>query len=192
MLANKPDAALRNIQPYAGPGAGINETIKYARERWAAVLGDRGHALQRPLEEAHILKGNSHPEDAEKAGALGADAAWCRTMAPGRSTGAAASRSIALRRVEQEAKNRRENVLLEYGCGAARCCEKARAIGAMRPMDGKASVGDWFSARFPTVRPCHRFLIDELRSRWPGFGSHRCRSPTPKSSRSASRRALHF
>ena len=73
MLANNlPRFA--NIQPYAGPGAGLNDTIKFAREQMGGAFSwDEVKRYRDRWKKPLVLKGLLHPEDAEKAVALGVD-----------------------------------------------------------------------------------------------------------------------
>ena len=62
-----------NIQPYAGPArAERNYPVRPQGDGRRVFLG-RGEALSRPLEEADVVKGILHPEDAEKAVSIGID-----------------------------------------------------------------------------------------------------------------------
>ena len=63
-----------NIQPYAGPGAGLNDTIRFARkEMGGAFSWDEVKRYRDRWKKPLILKGLLHPEDAEMAVKIGAD-----------------------------------------------------------------------------------------------------------------------
>ena len=63
-----------NIQPYAGPGAGLNDTIRFARkEMGGAFSWDEVKRYRDRWKKPLIVKGILHPEDAEKAVSIGID-----------------------------------------------------------------------------------------------------------------------
>ena len=73
MLANNlPRFA--NIQPYAGPGATLNDTIRSARkEMGGAFSWDEVARYRDKWKKPLVVKGILHPADAEKAVSLGVD-----------------------------------------------------------------------------------------------------------------------
>ena len=86
-----------NIQPYAGPNAGLNETISFARkEMGGAFSWDEVARYRDKWKKPLVVKGILHPADAEKAVSLGVDGIWCRTTAAARSR-RCRRRSIACR-----------------------------------------------------------------------------------------------
>ena len=63
-----------NIQPYAGPGAGLNDTIRFARkEMGGAFSWDEVARYRDKWKRPMVVKGILHPADAEKAVSLGID-----------------------------------------------------------------------------------------------------------------------
>jgi (S)-mandelate dehydrogenase len=118
-----------NIQPYAGPGAGLNDTIRFARQEmggafsWDEVKRYRDR-WKRPL----ILKGILHPEDAEKAVSIGADGILVSNHG-GRSTETGRATIEALPEVVAEVGNRIP-IFVDGGVRRGTDVFKALALGA--------------------------------------------------------------
>jgi L-lactate dehydrogenase (cytochrome) len=188
MLANNlPRFA--NIQPYAGPGAGLNDTIKYARnEMGGAFSWDEVKRYRDRWKKPLILKGILHPEDAEKAVEIGADGVLVSNHG-GRQIEALPPPIDCVPAVVK-AVNKRATVLFDSGVRSGTDVARALALGADAALAGKAFL--WGLGALGSDGPGHviDLLIDELRSALGQIGAH-----SPAEARNVRVRhpgALHF
>jgi (S)-mandelate dehydrogenase len=162
MLANNlPRFA--NIQPYAGPGAGLNETIKFAREQMGGAFSwDEVKRYRDRWKKPLVLKGLLHPEDAEKAVALGADGIVVSNHG-GRQIEALPAPIDCVPAIVK-AVNKRATVLFDSGVRSGTDVARALALGADAAFAGKAFL--WGLGALGSEGPGHviDLLIDELRS----------------------------
>ena len=170
MLANNlPRFA--NIQPYAGPGSGLNDTIRFARQEmggafsWEEVKRYRDR-WKKPL----ILKGILHPEDAEKAVEIGADGILVSNHG-GRQIEALPPPIDCVPAVVK-AVNKRASVLFDSGVRSGTDVARALALGCDAALAGKAFL--WGLGALGSDGPGHviDLLIDELRSALGQIGAH--------------------
>src|SRR4051794_13150071 len=170
MLANNlPRFA--NIQPYAGPGAGLNETIRYARtEMGGAFSWDEVKRYRDRWKKPLILKGILHPEDAEKAVEIGADGVLVSNHG-GRQIEALPPPIDCVPAVVK-AVNKRATVLFDSGVRSGTDVARALALGADAALAGKAFL--WGLGALGSDGPGHviDLLIDELRSALGQIGAH--------------------
>jgi (S)-mandelate dehydrogenase len=152
-----------NIEPYAGLGSSLNDTIRFARKQmdgafsWEEVARYR-ERWKGPL----VLKGILHPADAEKAVALGADGILVSNHG-GRQIELLPSPIDCLPAIVK-AVNSRATVLVDSGIRSGVDVVRALAIGASAALAGKAFL--WGLGALGTKGPGHviDLLIDELQS----------------------------
>jgi L-lactate dehydrogenase (cytochrome) len=188
MLANNlPRFA--NIQPYAGPGAGLNATIKFAREQMGGAFSwDEVKRYRDRWKKPLILKGILHPGDAEKAVALGADGILVSNHG-GRQIEALPPPIDCVPAVVS-AVGGKAKVLFDSGVRSGTDVARALALGADAALAGKAFL--WGLGALGTDGPGHviDLMIDELRSALGQIGAH-----SPAEARDVMVRhpgALHF
>jgi (S)-mandelate dehydrogenase len=160
-----------NIQPYAGPGAGLNDTIKFAREQMGGAFSwDEVKRYRDRWKKPLILKGLLHPEDAEKAVALGADGIMVSNHG-GRQIEALPPPIDCVPAVVK-AVNKRATVIFDSGVRSGTDVARALALGADAAFAGKAFL--WGLGALGDEGPGHviDLLIDELRSALGQIGAH--------------------
>jgi (S)-mandelate dehydrogenase len=178
-----------NIQPYAGPGAGLNDTIKFAREQMGGAFSwDEVKRYRDRWKKPLILKGLLHPEDAEKAVAIGADGIMVSNHG-GRQIEALPPPIDCVPAVVK-AVNKRATVIFDSGVRSGTDVARALALGADAAFAGKAFL--WGLGALGDEGPGHviDLLIDELRSALGQIGAH-----SPAEARNVMVRhpgALHF
>ncbi len=152
-----------SIQPYAGPGAGLNDTISFARKEmggafsWDEVARYRDR-WKRPL----VVKGILHPADAEKAVSLGIDGVLVSNHG-GRQIEALPPPIDCVPAVAK-AVGGRSTVLFDSGVRSGTDVARALALGAHAALAGKAFL--WSLGALGSEGPGHAIdlLIDELQS----------------------------
>jgi (S)-mandelate dehydrogenase len=151
------------ISDYARPGAGTNEIIAYARARmggafsWEEVKRYRD-AWKGPM----AVKGILHPEDAEKAVALGIEGIWVSNHG-GRQIEALAP-SIDVLPGIFAAVGQKASVLLDSGVRSGQDVMRALALGASAAFAGKSFL--WAVGALGDDGPDYLIdlYIDELRA----------------------------
>jgi len=152
-----------NIQPYAGKGASLNDTIVFARREmggafsWEEVARYRDR-WKKPL----VLKGLLHPADAEKAVSLGIDGILVSNHG-GRQVEALPPPIDCVPAVVK-AVGGRATVLFDSGVRSGTDVARALALGASAGLAGKAFL--WGLGALGADGPGHviDLLIDELQS----------------------------
>jgi L-lactate dehydrogenase (cytochrome) len=178
-----------NIQPYAGPGASLNDTITFARKEmggafsWEEVARYRDK-WKRPM----IVKGLLHPADAEKAVSLGIDGILVSNHG-GRQIEALPPPIDCVPGVVKAVGNR-ATVLFDSGVRSGTDVARALALGASCALAGKAFL--WSLGALGAEGPSHAIslFIDELQSALGQIGAH-----SPAEARNVMIRhpgALHF
>jgi L-lactate dehydrogenase (cytochrome) len=152
-----------NIQPYAGKGASLNDTIVFARREmggafsWEEVARYRDR-WKKPL----VVKGLLHPADAEKAVALGIDGILVSNHG-GRQVEALPPPIDCIPAIAKAVGNR-ATVLFDSGVRSGTDVARALALGASAGLAGKAFL--WGLGALGADGPGHviDLLIDELQS----------------------------
>ena len=152
-----------NVQPYAGPNAGLNDTIRFARKEmggafsWDEVARYR-EAWKGPL----VVKGILHPADAERAVSLGIDGVLVSNHG-GRQIEALPAPIDCVPAVVK-AVGSKATVLFDSGVRSGTDVARALALGAHAALAGKAFL--WSLGALGAEGPGHAIdlFIDELQS----------------------------
>jgi (S)-mandelate dehydrogenase len=160
-----------NVQPYAGPNAGLNDTIRFARKEmggafsWDEVARYR-EAWKGPL----VVKGILHPADAERAVSLGIDGVLVSNHG-GRQIEALPAPIDCVPAVVK-AVGSKATVLFDSGVRSGTDVARALALGAHAALAGKAFL--WSLGALGAEGPGHAIdlFIDELQSALGQIGAH--------------------
>ncbi len=151
------------LRGYVGPNAGTNEVIRFARREMGGGFSWEDVARYRdrwkgPL----VLKGVLHPEDAEKAVALGVDGLWISNHG-GRQIETLMPSIECLPAIAATVRGRAA-LMLDSGVRSGHDAAKAIALGADVAFAGKAFL--WSLAALGDRGPDYalELMIDELRS----------------------------
>ena len=152
-----------NIQPYAGPNAGLNDTIRFARtEMGGAFSWDEVARYRDRWKRPMVVKGILHPADAEKAVSLGIDGVLVSNHG-GRQIEALPAPIDCVPAIVK-AVGSRATVLFDSGVRSGTDVARALALGASAALAGKAFL--WGLGALGSDGPGHviDLLIDELQS----------------------------
>jgi (S)-mandelate dehydrogenase len=161
------------IRSYAGANAGTNDVIRFARREMGGAFSWEEVARYRERWKGPmLLKGILHPDDAEKAVALGVDGIWVSNHG-GRQIEALAS-SIDCLPAIVKAVGKNATIVLDSGIRSGQDVMRALALGADAAFAGKSFL--WAVAALGDDGPGHLIdlYIDELRS---SLGQIGARSP---------------
>jgi L-lactate dehydrogenase (cytochrome) len=170
-MAKNGQPRFASVQPYAGPNAGLNDTIRFARKEmggafsWDEVARYRDK-WKRPL----IVKGILHPADAEKAVALGIDGILVSNHG-GRQIEALPAPIDCVPAVAR-AVGSKATILFDSGVRSGTDVARALAVGAHAALAGKAFL--WSLGALGAEGPGHAIdlFIDELQSALGQIGAH--------------------
>jgi (S)-mandelate dehydrogenase len=160
-----------NIQPYAGPNASLNDTIRFARKEMGGAFSWEEVARYRdkwkgPL----VVKGILHPADAEKAVSLGVDGVLVSNHG-GRQIEALPAPIDCVPAVVK-AVGSKATILFDSGVRSGTDVARALALGANAALAGKAFL--WSLGALGAEGPGHAIdlFIDELQSALGQIGAH--------------------
>ena len=151
------------IRHYAGKRASTNEVIRFARREMGGAFSWEEVARYRERWKGPmLLKGILHPQDAEKAVALGADGIWISNHG-GRQIEALAT-SIDVLPAIVKAVGKKATVVLDSGIRSGQDVMRTLALGADAAFAGKSFL--WALGALGDDGPGHLIdlYIDELRS----------------------------
>lgn len=160
-----------NIQPYAGQGASLNDTIKFARkEMGGAFSWDEVARYRDKWKKPMIVKGLLHPADAEKAVSLGIEGILVSNHG-GRQIEALPPPIDCVPAVVK-AVGSKATVLFDSGVRSGTDVARALALGASCALAGKAFL--WSLGALGSEGPSHAIslFIDELQSALGQIGAH--------------------
>jgi L-lactate dehydrogenase (cytochrome) len=161
------------ISEYAGPNAGTNDIIRFARSKMGGAFSWEEVARYRDKWKGPLLlKGILHPEDAEKAVKLGCEGIWVSNHG-GRQIEALAPSIDCLPGIVA-AVGKKATIVLDSGIRSGQDVMRALALGADAAFAGKSFL--WAVAAMGDEGPAHliNLYIDELRS---SLGQIGARSP---------------
>ena len=144
-----------NIQPYAGPNAGLNDTIRFARkEMGGAFSWDEVKRYRDRWKRPMIVKGLLHPEDAEIAVKIGIDGILVSNHG-GRQIEALPPPIDCVPAIAK-AVGSRATVLFDSGVRSGTDVARALALGAQRGAGRQGVPVGIGRARRRGTGPCHR------------------------------------
>jgi L-lactate dehydrogenase (cytochrome) len=170
-LAREGHPRFANLKSYAGPNAGTNEVIAFARDEiggaftWDEIARFR-ERWKRPL----VLKGIMHPADAARAIELGIDGIWVSNHG-GRQIEALPASIDVLPSIAAEVRDRAA-IFLDSGVRSGTDVVRALALGAHATFAGKAFL--WGLGALGAEGPGHviDLLRDETRAALGQIGAH--------------------
>ena len=178
-----------NLRSYAGANASINEVIAFARrELGGAFTWEEVAKYRDRWKKTLIVKGILHPQDAEKAVALGVDGLFVSNHG-GRQIDALPAPIDALPAIVRQVGNR-ATVMMDSGIRSGTDVVRAYALGAAAAFAGKAFL--WGLGALGEEGPTHviDLLIEETQAALGQLGARR-----PDEARAVAIRhngALHF
>src|SRR5208282_1089281 len=152
-----------NLRSYAGANASINEVIAFARrELGGAFTWEEVAKYRDRWKKTLIVKGILHPEDAEKAVALGVDGLFVSNHG-GRQIEALPAAIDALPAIVRQV-GRRATVMMDSGIRSGTDVVRAYALGAAAAFAGKAFL--WGLGALGEAGPGHviDLLIEETQA----------------------------
>jgi L-lactate dehydrogenase (cytochrome) len=160
-----------NVRPYAGPGMSLTELIAFTRrEMGGAFTWDEVQKYRECWKDTLIVKGILHPQDAEKAIALGVDGILVSNHG-GRQIEALPAPIDALPALVRAA-GKSATVLMDSGVRSGTDVVRACALGAAAVFAGKAFL--WGLGALGEEGPGHviDLLIDETQAALGQLGAH--------------------
>jgi (S)-mandelate dehydrogenase len=160
-----------NIQPYAGPNAGLNDTIRFARKEMGGAFSWEEVARYREKWKGPmVVKGILHPADAEKAVSLGVDGILVSNHG-GRQIEALPAPIDCVPAVAKVVGSK-ATILFDSGVRSGTDVARALAVGAHAALAGKAFL--WSLGALGAEGPGHAIdlFIDELQSALGQIGAH--------------------
>jgi (S)-mandelate dehydrogenase len=160
-----------NLRAYAGENASINDMVEFARREMGGAFTWEEVARYRDLWKGTlILKGILHPQDAEKAVALGADGLFVSNHG-GRQIEALPAPIDALPAIVRQV-GKRATVLMDSGIRSGTDVVRAYALGAAAAFAGKAFL--WGLGALGEEGPGHviDLLIEETQAVLGQLGAH--------------------
>ena len=167
-----------NLRSYVGENASINDMVEFARREMGGAFTWEEVARYRDLWKGTlIVKGVLHPEDAEKAVALGADGLFVSNHG-GRQIEALPAPIDALPAIVRQV-GKRVTVMMDSGVRSGTDVVRAYALGAAAAFAGKAFL--WGLGALGEDGPGHviDLLIEETQAALGQLGAH-----TPDEARS--------
>jgi L-lactate dehydrogenase (cytochrome) len=167
-----------NLRAYAGENASINDMVEFARREMGGAFTWEEVARYRDLWKGTlIVKGILHPQDAEKAVAIGADGLFASNHG-GRQIEALPAPIDALPAIVRQV-GKRATVLMDSGIRSGTDVVRAYALGAAAAFAGKAFL--WGLGALGEEGPGHviDLLIEETQAALGQLGAH-----TPDEARS--------
>jgi (S)-mandelate dehydrogenase len=167
-----------NLRAYAGENTSINDMVDFARREMGGAFTWEEVARYRDLWKGTlIVKGILHPQDAEKAVALGADGLFVSNHG-GRQIEALPAPIDALPAIVRQV-GKRASVLMDSGIRSGTDVVRAYALGANAAFAGKAFL--WGLGALGEEGPGHviDLLIEETQAALGQLGAH-----TPDEARS--------
>ena len=161
-----------SLRSYAGENASINDVIAFARrEMGGAFTWEEVAKYRDRWPKTLIVKGILHPQDAEKAVALGVDGMFVSNHG-GRQIEALPAAIDALPAIVQQV-GKRATVMMDSGIRSGTDIVRAYALGASAAFAGKAFL--WGLGALGEEGPGHviDILIEETKAALGQLGAHR-------------------